>query len=93
MTDLAATARALIADGKGLLAIDESPATCDRRFAEVGIAQTPENRRAYRALIVTTPGLNRSISGVILNDETIHQRLSDGRTFVAALKTPASSRA
>src|SRR6202044_1594379 len=58
------TAAALVADDKGLLAMDESTPTCDKRFAKLGIPQTEEARRAYRELIVTTPGLGESISGV-----------------------------
>jgi fructose-bisphosphate aldolase class I len=76
------TATKLIADDKGLLAIDESISTCDKRFATLGIPQTPEYRRAYRELIVTTAGLGESISGVILFDETIRQRKQDGTPLV-----------
>jgi fructose-bisphosphate aldolase class I len=83
-TTLVATARALVAGDRGLLAIDESVRTCDARFSRVGIPQTPDRRRAYRELIVTTPRLAQSISGVILADETIRQRTSDGRSFVGA---------
>ena len=72
------TARALVADDKGLLAMDESTSTCDKRFARLGIPQTEEARRAYRELLVTTPGLGESISGVILFDETIRQQKNDG---------------
>jgi fructose-bisphosphate aldolase, class I len=82
---LAEVAGKLMADGKGLLAIDESPVTCNRRFAETGTDQTFENRRAYRDMIVTTPDLGRSISGAILQDETIGQRVDDGRSFAGAL--------
>ena len=67
------TARMLVADDKGLLAMDESNPTCNKRFAELGIPQTEKARRAYRELIVTTPGLGECISGVILYDETIRQ--------------------
>jgi len=83
--ELFATAQALVADGKGLLAIDESTHTCNQRFAAVGIAPTVEARRAYRELIVTTPGLGESISGAILYDETIHQHTTDGIPFVQVL--------
>jgi fructose-bisphosphate aldolase class I len=69
------TARTLVAADKGLLAMDESNPTCNQRFAKLGIAQTEEMRRAYRELIVTTPGLSESISGAILYDETIRQRV------------------
>ncbi len=68
--ELLNTVRALLADGKGLLAMDESNPTCNKRFARLGIPQTVEARRAYRELIVTTPGLGESISGAILYDET-----------------------
>ena len=80
------TAQALVADDKGLLAMDESNPTCNQRFAALGIAQTEEARRAWRELIVTTPGLSDSISGAILYDETIRQRLEDGRSFSQALE-------
>ena len=80
--DLTTTATKLMADDKGLLAIDESISTCDKRFAKLGIPQTPEARRAYRELIVTTAGLGESISGVILFDETIRQRKKDGTPLI-----------
>jgi fructose-bisphosphate aldolase class I len=77
-----ATAKAMVADGKGLLAMDESTPTCNRRFAGLGIPQTEEARRSYRELIVTTPSLGESISGVILFDETIRQSRKDGTPFI-----------
>ncbi|GAB3220414.1 class I fructose-bisphosphate aldolase [Spirosoma arcticum] len=79
------TARALVADNKGLLAMDESPSTANRRFAELGIPQTSETRRAYRELLVTTVRLGESISGAILYDETIRQRTLAGTSFVDVL--------
>ena len=79
------TARALVADDKRLLAMDESTPTCNRRFARLGFPQTEEARRAYRELIVTTPGLAECISGAILYDETIRQRKKDGTSFVRAI--------
>ena len=82
---LAQTAGLLLGEDKGLLAIDESNATCNARFAKLGIAQTEEARRAYRELIITTDGLGESISGVILYDETIRQRTSAGRLFTDVL--------
>ena len=82
---LTETARKLVADDKGLLAIDESNATCNQRFAGLGIPQTEEARRAWRELIVTTPGLGESISGVILYDETIRQQKKDGTPFIALI--------
>ena len=78
-------ANALVANDKGLLAMDESNPTCNKRFAKVGIPQTEEARRAYRELIVTTPGLAGSISGAILYDETIRQRTKDGTPLVKVL--------
>ena len=80
-----ATARQLVEAGKGLLAMDESNPTCNKRFAALGISQTEEARRTWRELIITTPELNESISGAILYDETIHQRCEDGTPFVKAL--------
>ena len=79
------TARALVADDKGLLAMDESTSTCDKRFARLGIPQNEEARRAYRELLVTTPGLGDSISGAILFDETIRQQTNDGIPFLAVI--------
>ena len=79
------TAQALIAGNKGLLAIDESNPTCNKRFAQLSIPQTQEARRAWRELIVTAPGLSESISGVILFDETLHQQTSAGASFPLAL--------
>jgi fructose-bisphosphate aldolase, class I len=79
------TAKELVAGDKGLLAIDESTGTCNRRFAEHGIAQTEDMRRAYREWIVTAPRLAESISGVILYDETIRQHTRDGTPFVDAI--------
>jgi fructose-bisphosphate aldolase, class I len=76
------TARALVADDQGLLAMDESTSTCDKRFARLGIPQTEAARRAYRELIVTTPDLGESITGAILYDETIRQQKQDGTPFV-----------
>jgi fructose-bisphosphate aldolase class I len=82
---LARVARALVADGKGLLAMDESNGTCNKRFAAAGIPQTEAARRAYRELIVTAPGLAESVSGTILYDETIRQKKKDGTPFVNVL--------
>lgn len=79
---LSDTARAMVADDKGLLAMDESHSTCDKRFAELHIPETEEARRAYRELLITTAGLGESISGVILFDETIRQHRRDGTPFI-----------
>src|SRR5487761_2513020 len=85
MNALIDTAKTLVASGKGLLAMDESNPTCNKRFAAAGIPQTEEARRAYRELIVPTPGLDEFISGAILYDETIRQRKKDGTSFVKVL--------
>jgi fructose-bisphosphate aldolase, class I len=79
------TAKMLVADNKGLLAMDESNPTCNKRFAQLGIAQTEETRRAYRELIITTPSLSEYISGVILYDETIRQHKQDGTPFIQVI--------
>ena len=76
-TTLEATAQALLVPGKGLLAADESFPTIEKRFKDFQIPSTEENRRAYRELLFTTPGVNEFISGVILFDETIRQKIGD----------------
>ncbi|MEO6999509.1 MAG: class I fructose-bisphosphate aldolase [Terracoccus sp.] len=78
-------AQQLVAGDRGLLAADESVRTCNGRFARLGIPQDEPARRAYRELILTTPGLGESISGVILCDETIRQLTSDGAPFLTVL--------
>src|SRR5208283_3277097 len=83
--ELATTVRAMMQPGKGLLAMDESNSTCNKRFAALGIPQTVEARRAWRELIITTPGLGEFISGAILYDETIRQSKNDGTSFVKLL--------
>jgi fructose-bisphosphate aldolase class I len=80
------TAKTLMADHKGLLAMDESTATCDKRFVGQGIPKTEDMRRRWRDLIVTTPGLGDSISGAILFDETIRQQTLAGVPFAQALR-------
>jgi fructose-bisphosphate aldolase class I len=84
--ELTHTAAALMAGDKGLLAMDESLPTANKRFAEAGIPQTVEYRRAYREMIVTTPDFGSCISGAILFDETIYQSTKDGVLFVDVLK-------
>src|SRR5579871_6398939 len=83
--ELINTARKMVADEKGLLAMDESNPTCNKRFAKLGIPQTEEFRRAWRELIVTTPGLGECISGAILYDETIRQQKKDGTPFLKVI--------
>jgi fructose-bisphosphate aldolase class I len=80
------TAQALVAGDRGLLAMDESTPTCEKRFAKLGIAQTAEMRRAYRDMIATTPNLGRCISGAILYDETIRQQTLADVPFAQALE-------
>jgi fructose-bisphosphate aldolase class I len=84
--ELIDTANALMADGKGLLAMDESMSTISHRFEKEGIPNTEENRRAYRELIVTTPGIGECLSGAILFDETVHQSTKDGISFITLLE-------
>lgn len=76
--DIEATATALVADGKGILAADETPGTLTKRFDALKIPSTPEMRREYREMLFTAPGMARFISGVILQDETIRQKSSTG---------------
>jgi len=83
--ELRNTAHELVAGDKGLLAMDESTPTCNKRFAAAGIPQNEEMRRAYREMIVTTPGLSDCLNGAILFDETIRQKKKDGTLFAKAL--------
>jgi fructose-bisphosphate aldolase class I len=85
--DLEETARALVADGKGILAADESDGTIKKRFDSIGIESIEENRRAYRDLLFTTEGAEEFISGVILYDETIRQSAADGTPFPKLLES------
>lgn len=75
----------MVASGKGLLAMDESTPSCCKRFDALGVACTPETRRRYREMLVTAPGLEQYISGAILFDETIRQKISDGTPMVEVL--------
>src|SRR4029453_6685263 len=83
--DLAAIAKAMVASCKGILAADESTGTIERRFKSINVDNVEENRRAYRDMLFTTKGLGQYISGVILYDETIRQKTSDGTPFVELL--------
>jgi fructose-bisphosphate aldolase, class I len=85
LQELISTAKKMVANHKGILAMDESLPTCNKRFAKLGIPQTEEYRRAYRELIVTTPGLGESISGAILFDETIRQKTKDGTPMIKVI--------
>ena len=77
----------LVAKGKGILAADESTTTIEKRFRSVGIESTVENRQSYRQMLFTTPGIEESISGVILFDETIRQATADGVPFAQLLES------
>lgn len=81
-TDLIDIAAAMVDEGKGILAIDESTGTCQKRFDSVGVECTEDSRRAYREMLLTTPGLAEHISGAILYDETLRQSTRDGTSFV-----------
>jgi fructose-bisphosphate aldolase class I len=83
--DLTHVARAIVAPGKGILAADESSGTIEKRFRSIDVDSTEEHRRAYRELLFTTEGAGEFISGVILFDETIRQRATDGTPFPEVL--------
>ncbi len=80
------TARALVADGKGILAADESTGTIKKRFDSINVESTEANRRDYRTLLFTAPGAGNHISGVILFDETIRQNAADGTPLVEIIQ-------
>src|SRR5258708_5431780 len=81
-----ATARALVAPGKGILAADESPPTIAKRFKTIDVPSTEATRRAYREMLFTASGLGNSISGVILFDETFHQESREGTPLPEVLR-------
>ena len=85
--ELHETAKALVAEGKGILAADESDSTIKKRFDSIGVESTEENRRAYRDLLFTTGGVEEYISGVILFDETIRQASAGGTPFPKLLSS------
>src|SRR6476660_1383175 len=87
MTELESIARALVAEGKGILAADESGGTIKKRFDSIGVESTEDTRRAYRDLLFTTEGVEEYVSGVILFDETIRQSASDGTPFPRLLES------
>jgi len=82
---LSKTAAAMVAKGKGILAADESSGTCETRFKSVGVECTEDSRRAYRGILFTTTGIEQFVSGVILFDETIRQKTTDGVPFAQYL--------
>ena len=81
MSELHDTARTMVSRPRGILAADESIGTMSKRLEKAGVPATAENRRAYRAMLMTTPDLQSGISGVILADETFNQKLDDGNAF------------
>ncbi|MDM0066149.1 class I fructose-bisphosphate aldolase [Variovorax sp. J31P207] len=81
--DLQVTVEALVRQGKGILAADESGPTIAKRFTAIGVESTPENRRAYRSLLLAAPGLGEFVSGVILYEETLGQCADDGEPLPA----------
>ena len=83
--ELVKTAQAMVAEGKGILAIDESHGTCQKRFDSIGVACTEKTRRDYRGMLLTTPGLGEHISGAILFDETLRQSTAEGIPFVKVM--------
>jgi fructose-bisphosphate aldolase class I len=87
MASLEETARALVAEGKGILAADESDGTIKKRFDSIGVESTEDNRRAYRELLFATGGAEEFMSGVILFDETIRQSAADGTPFPKLLES------
>lgn len=86
VSELKETTKSLMEKGKGILAMDESNGTCNKRFEKLGIAPTEENRRAYRELILTSPDLSNYIGGAILYDETIRQSTADGKSFIKVMQ-------
>ena len=86
MDPMRETARELVPPAKGILAADESSGTIKKRFDQIGVESTEDNRRAYRQLLFTTPGLGEHISGVILFDETIRQSTDDGTRMTEVLE-------
>ncbi len=85
-SELAATARAMVAPDKGILAVDESVKTCTKRFVAIGVESTLESRGAYREMMFRTPGIGEYVSGAILFDETIRQAAADGTLLTEVLK-------
>lgn len=86
LQELRAVARRLVSPGMGILAIDESTGTCNKRFEKLGIPPTVEMRRAYRELLITAPGLREFISGLILYDETLRQSTEEGVPFIDVMR-------
>lgn len=83
--ELVKTAKTIASPGRGILAMDESNATCGKRLASIGLENTEANRQAYRTLLVTVPGLGNYVSGAILFEETLYQSTTDGKKMVDVL--------
>ncbi|MFP6716543.1 MAG: class I fructose-bisphosphate aldolase, partial [Alphaproteobacteria bacterium] len=86
LTELFDTATTIVADGKGILAADESTPTIKKRFDSINVESTETNRQTYRSMLFTTAGVGDFISGVILFDETIRQQATDNRSMVEVIK-------
>lgn len=85
------TVENILARGKGILALDWSPKTITKQFSDVGLTSTPELNRVFRQMLVTTPEIENFVSGVILHDETIHQKLDSGESFIDFLNSKGIS--
>lgn len=83
--ELVKTAKIIASPGRGILAMDESNATCGKRLASIGLENTEANRQAYRTLLITAPGLGQYVSGAILFEETLYQSTTDGKKMVDVL--------
>src|SRR5690348_12086935 len=91
LDELAQTAKAMVAEGKGILAADESSGTIKKRFDAIGVESTENNRRDYREMLFrTTDAMRNNIGGVILFDETIRQSAKDGTSFVKLMQQVGS---
>merc|ERR1719155_1467 len=83
--ELIATANTIASAGRGILAMDESNGTCGIRLDSIGVENTEANRKSYRELLVTTPGLGEFVGGAILFEETLYQSAANGKPFVDIL--------
>ncbi|CAN6979747.1 unnamed protein product [Brassica rapa subsp. trilocularis] len=89
--ELVKTAKTIASPGRGILAMDESNATCGKRLASIGLENTEANRQAYRTLLVSAPGLGQFISGAILFEETLYQSTVDGKKMVDMFSSTRTS--
>jgi fructose-bisphosphate aldolase class I len=85
--ELIQTCKDICAEGKGILAADESTGTIGKRFQTIGVENTHENRQAYRELLFTAPDIEKFISGVIMYDETVRDNCKDGTKFCEVLRS------